>query len=142
MTKDLFATVYLPVKSHFNGILLAGWYLFRPLVKYDKQANNFVSSQQKCMLWVLDEMVLLSTQNISLKLWVKKYLQFYAEIFIYLIKKEGKDQESIKSSTTPDSGYQWESDNVTIRHHKGEQRGQPFHSRWPQGINKQMCMKA
>ena len=30
-------------------------------------------------------------------------------------KKEGKDQESIQSSTTPDPGYQWESDNVTIR---------------------------
>ena len=31
---------------------------------------------------------------------------------------------------------------VTIRHHKREPRGQPFHSRWPQGINKQMYMKA
>ena len=39
-------------------------------------------------------------------------------------KKEGKDQESIQLSTTPDSGYQWESDNVTI-----EPRGQPFPSR-------------
>ena len=35
-------------------------------------------------------------------------------------KKMGKDQESIQSSTTPDPGYQWESDNVTIRHHKRE----------------------
>ena len=26
-------------------------------------------------------------------------------------KKESKDQESIQSSTTPDPGYQWESDN-------------------------------
>ena len=25
-------------------------------------------------------------------------------------KEEGKDQESIQSSTTPDLGYQWESD--------------------------------
>ena len=40
-----------------------------------------------------------------------------------LSKKEGKDQESIQSSTTPDPGYQWESDNVTIRHHKPEPRG-------------------
>ena len=32
-------------------------------------------------------------------------------------KKEGKYQESIQSSTTLDPGYQWESDNVTIRHH-------------------------
>ena len=44
-------------------------------------------------------------------------------------KKEGKDQASIQSSTTPDPGYQWESDNVTIRHHKRERRGQPFPSR-------------
>ena len=45
------------------------------------------------------------------------------------IKKEGKDQESIQSSTTPDPGYQWESDNVAIRHHKREPRGQRFPSR-------------
>ena len=44
-------------------------------------------------------------------------------------KKEGKDQESIQSSTTPDPGCQWESDNFTIRHHKREPRGQPFPSR-------------
>ena len=41
-------------------------------------------------------------------------------------KKEGKDQESIQSSTTPGPGYPWENDNVTIRHHKRESRGQPF----------------
>ena len=57
-------------------------------------------------------------------------------------KRAGKDQESIQSSTTPDPGYQWESDNVTIRHHKQEPRGQPFLSRLPQGINKQTCVKA
>ena len=28
---------------------------------------------------------------------------------MYKSKKEGKDQESIQSSTTPDPGYQWES---------------------------------
>ena len=44
-------------------------------------------------------------------------------------KKEAKDQDSIQSSTTPDPGYQWESDNVTIRHHKREPRGQSFPSR-------------
>ena len=47
----------------------------------------------------------------------------------YQIKKEDKDQESIQSSTTPDPGYQWERDNVTIRHHKPQPRGQPFPSR-------------
>ena len=35
-------------------------------------------------------------------------------------KKEGKDPESIQSSTTPDPGYQWESGNLTIRHPKQE----------------------
>ena len=47
----------------------------------------------------------------------------------HISKKEGKDQESIQSSTTPDPGYQLESDNVTIRHHKREPRGPPFPSR-------------
>ena len=50
-------------------------------------------------------------------------------INLFESKKEGKDQESIQSSTTPDQGYQWESANVTIRHHKREPRGQPFSSR-------------
>ena len=45
-----------------------------------------------------------------------------------LNKNEGKDQESIQLSTTPDTEYQWESDNVTIRHHKRYPRGQPFPS--------------
>ena len=36
-------------------------------------------------------------------------------------KKEGKDQESIQSSTTPDPGYQWE-----VITSKREPRGQPF----------------
>ena len=48
----------------------------------------------------------------------------------------------IQSSTAPDPGYQWESDNFTIRRHKREPRGQPFPSRWPQGINKQTHTKA
>ena len=43
-------------------------------------------------------------------------------------KKEGKDPELIQSSITPDTGYQWESDNVIIRHHKRKPRGQPFPS--------------
>ena len=35
-------------------------------------------------------------------------------------KKDGKDQESIQSSTTPDPGYQWESNKLTVRHHRRE----------------------
>ena len=56
-------------------------------------------------------------------------------------KKEGKDQESIKSSTTPDPGSQWEIDNLTIRHHKREPRAQPFPSRRPQGNYEKMGTK-
>ena len=32
-------------------------------------------------------------------------------VLFFESKKEGKYQESIQSSTTPDPGYQWESDN-------------------------------
>ena len=48
---------------------------------------------------------------------------------VYESKKNGKDQESIQSSTTPDPGYQWESDNFTISVHNQKPRGQPFPSR-------------
>ena len=41
-------------------------------------------------------------------------------------KKEGKDQESIQSSTTPHPGYQWESDNVTINITNTSQEIIPF----------------
>ena len=44
-------------------------------------------------------------------------------------KKVCKDQESIQSSATPDPGYQWESDKLTVRHHKREPRGHSFPSR-------------
>ena len=33
---------------------------------------------------------------------------------------------SIQSSSTPDPGYQWESNKLTVRHHKRKPRGQPF----------------
>ena len=39
-------------------------------------------------------------------------------------KKDGKDQESIQSSTTPDPGYQWERNKLTVRHHRRELRSQ------------------
>ena len=39
-------------------------------------------------------------------------------------KKNGKDQESIQSNTTPDPGYQWESNKLLVRHHKREPIGQ------------------
>ena len=39
-------------------------------------------------------------------------------------KKDGKDQESIQSSTTPDPGHQWESNKLTVRHYRRELRSQ------------------
>ena len=39
-------------------------------------------------------------------------------------KKDGKDQESIQSSTTHNPGYQWESNKLTVRYHKRKPRGQ------------------
>ena len=50
------------------------------------QNNYFLIFQTKHMLWVLkknrlNETVLLSNKNICLKVWVRKYLQFYAEHF-------------------------------------------------------------
>ena len=54
---------------------------------------------------------------------------------IHKSKKNGKDQKSIQSitSATPDPGYQWESDNVTIRYHKREPRGQPIYQQVTMG---------
>ena len=40
------------------------------------------------------------------------------QVLLCQSKKDDKDQESIQSCTTPDLGYQWESDNFTIGHHK------------------------
>ena len=79
------------------------------------------------------------TKNISfLSMIVVLFYQRIPTLICSESKKEGKDQKSIQSSTTPDPGYQWESDNITLRHHKREPKGQPFPSR----TNKQMCMKA
>ena len=35
------------------------------------------------------------------------------KLSLFFRLERGKDQESIQSSTTPDPGYQWESDNFT-----------------------------
>ena len=60
---------------------------------------------------------------------MQHYIQMKRFNVVCQSKKEGKDQVLIQSSTTPDPGYQWESDNVTIIHHKRESRGQPIPSR-------------
>ena len=45
------------------------------------------------------------------ELWFNTYYCLFINYCIDHSKKEGKDQESIQSSTTPDPEYQWESDN-------------------------------
>ena len=70
------------------------------------------------------------------RLWTvsKKYMDIkeqFSHILEVRKKTKVKNQKSIRSSTTPDPGYQYESVNVTIRHHRREPRGPPFPSRWP-----------
>ena len=52
-------------------------------------------------------------------------------------KKNGKDLETIQSSTTPDPGYSMGNYQKYNKHHQQEPRGQPFPSRWPQGSSEQ-----
>ena len=49
----------------------------RKIFFYFSAKTYVVGTQKNC----LNEIVLLSTQNICLKVWVRKYLQFYAELF-------------------------------------------------------------
>ena len=50
---------------------------------------------------------------------------FIAEKTILILYQGSRgDQESIQSSTTPDPGYQWESNKLTVRHHRRELRSQ------------------
>ena len=59
--------------------------------------------------------------NVILVVRLLHRLMIYWRIRNYILersKKGCKDQESIQSSTTPDPGYQWESDKLIVRHHK------------------------
>ena len=48
-------------------------------------------------------------------------------VFLYYVSKKGcEDQESIQSSTTPDPGYQWESDKLTVDTTNESQEVSPF----------------
>ena len=47
-------------------------------------------------------------------------------IILAIIGKGCTDLESIQSGNTPDPGYQWESNKLTVKHHKREPRDQPF----------------
>ena len=52
-------------------------------------------------------------------------------------KKDGTDQESIQSSTTPGTGYHMGKWQIHIKHHKQESKGQLFPGRWIKGSNEQ-----
>ena len=57
--------------------------------------------------------------------WVEQYRRLANE----KIRKRAKIRNRykfIQSSTTPDPGYQWESNKLTVRHHKLELRGQDY----------------
>ena len=56
---------------------------------------------------------------------------------MYKSKKDGKDQETIQSSTTPDPGYHMGKLKKYNKHHQQEPKGQPVPSRWPKGSNEQ-----
>ena len=54
---------------------------------------------------------------------VKTCLQDTVEFNASVNQSKGcKYQESTQSSTTPNPGFQWESDKLTVRHHKREPR--------------------
>ena len=56
---------------------------------------------------------------------LEKSLKF-THTCLYESKKGCKDQESIQSSTTPDPGYQWESDKLTEDTTNESQEVSPF----------------
>ena len=60
----------------------------------------------------------------------EKPQKVYLQLHTIKVSKGAKiTEESIQSSTTPDPGYRWESNKLTVRHHNREPRGQPFPSR-------------
>ena len=54
---------------------------------------------------------------------ISEFPTIHEQVSVFPCTKEGKDQELIQSRTTLDPGYQWESNKLTIRHHKREPRG-------------------
>ena len=107
--------------------------------------NRYTSKFGNVDLWSLHIYIQQKCQTFTCRLFIFRraisFIKFYllpqyASVFVNDTKKhtlerkkKGKYQESIQSSTTPDPGYQWESNNFTIRHHKREPIGQPFPSR-------------
>ena len=58
-------------------------------------------------IWVLFEFVFKTKKT------KESIVEKSETVVAFQSKKEGNDQEYIHSSTTPDPGYQWESDNAT-----------------------------
>ena len=87
-------------------------------------------SREKSQKRLSVQVVRLSAKVCYLHLYTIKLLLFS---YIYA-KFEVRKRAKIRN-------HQWESNKLTIRHHKREPRGQPFPSRWPQGNNKQTRTK-
>ena len=70
-----------------------------------------LKQRSKCHIYFVNKRQKQRGFNVSVTLMIGR-------LRIYKSKKKGKDQESIQPSTTPDPGYQWESDNVQYKVHK------------------------
>ena len=79
-----------------------------------------------------------STNNISNQL-NERHLT--VSVSLYKSKYGCKDQESIQSSTTPDPGYKWESDKLTVDTTNESQEVSPFPAGDHKAHNKQMRTK-
>ena len=66
--------------------------------------------------------------NHGIIVYKKAQPKFY-QTFYKIIKVRKMANIRNRYNQAPDPGYQWESENVTIRHYKREPRGQPFPSR-------------
>ena len=60
-----------------------------------------------------------------MKTWEAAIL-FSSFLYVFKVCKGCKDQESIQSSTTPDPGYQWESNKLTADTTNESQEVSPF----------------
>ena len=114
---NLFFIDGLPLKERLYLLLTGSFIPAQTAVK-----QLCVAVQQECHDTTSNN-VMLNIQSVIL------LDMIFLVLYYILDKKEHKDQESIQSSATPDQGCQWESDNLTIRHHKRLPLGKPFPSR-------------
>ena len=125
-----------PLDPHMGNVIITGQYLSVPLLTIIVRHSLMTDEVFQMMHWYCARLT--PSRNTALGsgsfcnsvFFSPKYPQRKRSesnnIGDWLIqsKKDGKDQESIESSTTPDPGYQWESKKLTVRHHRRELRSQ------------------